>query len=295
MISVEKISKRYKRKTALTDVSFNIAENQIVGLVGPNGAGKSTMMRIISEVNYPTSGKLVKDEGISVGAVFDYNALYSQMSAFENLLFYYRLNKKPEEEDKNVVCDVLEKLNLINEKNVKVKTFSKGMLRKLAIARAIIMEPDVLILDEPFDGLDVESHAYIVNFLKKWAKRKRHSIIFSSHNMIEVENICTNIIILDKGKVKLDASWEELRKRQNEKRKIVLTKRYQEDIIKEAMDSIGIDTYVYSENEIIVEDINIDANKIWSEFTKMQIEVRELILVYDSLEDIYIMEIKENE
>lgn len=176
-----------------------------------------------------------------------------------------------------------------------MKTFSKGMLRKLAIARAIIMEPDVLILDEPFDGLDVESHAYIVNFLKEWAKRKRHSIIFSSHNMIEVENICTNIIILDKGKVKLDASWEELRKRQNEKRKIVLTKRYQEDIIKEAMDSIGIDTYVYSENEIIVEDINIDANKIWSEFTKMQIEVRELILVYDSLEDIYIMEIKENE
>lgn len=107
MISVEKISKKYKRKTALTDVSFNIAENQIVGLVGPNGAGKSTMMRIISEVNYPTSGKLVKDDGISVGAVFDYNALYSQMTAFENLLFYYRLNKKPEEEDKNMVCEVL--------------------------------------------------------------------------------------------------------------------------------------------------------------------------------------------
>ena len=295
MIILKEISKNYKKKQALTNVSFQIKENEIVGLIGPNGAGKSTILRIISEVNYASSGQMIKNEMISVGAVFDYNALYSQMSAFENLLFYYRLNKKPEKHDERVVCDALEKLNLLNERDNKVKTFSKGMCRKLAIARAIIMNPNVLLLDEPFYGLDVQSHAYIVNYLKEWAKMSGHAIIFSSHNMLEVENICTNIIILDKGKIKLDASLKELKARQTERRKIVLSRHFPEKLVEKALDSIGIQTYEYAENEILFNDVSIDGNKIWSEFTNMQVEIKELLLVYESLEDIYIREIKQDE
>lgn len=290
MISVNKICKSYKKKQVLSDVSFEISDNEILGLIGPNGAGKSTMMRIISEVNYPTSGTVYKDENVTISVIFDYNALYSQMTAFENLLFYFGLHKKPGKDDEKMICDVLEQFNLLDEKDNKVKTFSKGMLRKLAVARAIIMNPDVLVLDEPFDGLDVESHAYIFNFLKEWIKAEHHAIIISSHNMLEIENICTNIVILDEGKVKLNCPIEDLRR--NERKKIILTEHCQESIIKKAMHNIGISSYEYSEKSITFAANDLDINKILLEFTKYQIEIRELLSVYDTLEDIYMMEVK---
>lgn len=247
-------------------------------------------MRIISEVNNPTSGMIHKDENVTLSVVFDYNAFYSQMTAFENLLFYFGLHKKPEKEDEKTICNVLEQFNLLDEKNNKVKTFSKGMLRKLAVARAIIMNPNVLVLDEPFDGLDVESHAYIVNFLKEWIKLEHHAIIISSHNMLEIENICTNIVILDKGKVKLNCSIDEIRR--TERKKIILSEHYQEDIIKEIMQNTGVTSYDYSDKSIVFTVNDLDLNRLLLEFTKFQIEVKELLSVYDTLEDIYMMEVK---
>lgn len=292
MISVENVCKEYKNKKALCNVSFKINENEILGLVGPNGAGKSTIMRIISGVNYPNAGQVVKDKDTLVSVVFDYNALYSQLTARENLLFYYRLNKKAEKEDEAVVHSVLENLNLIEEKNNKVKTFSKGMLRKLAIARAIITEPNILILDEPFDGLDVESHAYIVNFLKEWSQKKNHAILFSSHNMLEVENICTNVVILDKGQVKMNTTMENLKNEKCERTKVVFSEQYPEATVRIALQNIGINKYVYSGKELFLENKGLDNNIFLTEFLKQQMRVSELVLVHSSLEEVYMMEVK---
>ncbi|MDE6314138.1 MAG: ABC transporter ATP-binding protein [Lachnospiraceae bacterium] len=287
MITVEEVTKKYKNKIALSKVSFEIKENQILGLVGPNGAGKSTIMRIISDVNHATSGRVIRDKDISFSVVFDYNGLYPQMTAGENLLFYYRLNKKADADDIAIVEDTLKKLDLLEEKDNKVKTFSKGMLRKLAIARAIITDPNVLILDEPFDGLDVESHAYVIEFLKTWVKKNKKAVIFSSHNMSDVENICTNIVIISKGEIKIDSTMEKLKNDKCDKIKIIFAQKYPKEEIGNILNNAGYTKYLYSGNELFVESELQNANLLATEFIQNQYMIRELIPEQNSLEDIY--------
>lgn len=297
MIELVNISKNYKEKKALLGVSFCIRENQIIGLVGPNGAGKSTLMRVMSGVNNPGSGDIKKKDGTTISVVFDYNAHYLQMTAEENLLYYYRLNGKASENDVQLVRDVLEKLNLIEEKDKRVNGFSKGMLRKLAIGRAIISNPNLLILDEPFDGLDVESHAYIVRFLKEWVKEKGHAILFSSHNMLEVENLCTNVMILSNGSVKINTTMEELKSRSMERKKIVLSQQYPIDMVKKALQRIGILEYEYGEKEVLYEACSANDRsslEIVNSFFEEKMDVREFYSIRESLEDIYMTEIKRN-
>lgn len=287
MITVEEVTKKYKNKTALSKVSFQLKENQILGLVGPNGAGKSTIMRIISDVNHTTSGRVIRGKDISVSVVFDYNGLYPQMTALENLLFYYRLHKKAEAGDQAIVEDTLKKLDLLEEKDNKVKTFSKGMLRKLAIARAIITEPNILILDEPFDGLDVESHAYVIEFLKKWVEKNKKAVIFSSHNMADVENICTNIVIINKGEIKINSTMEKLKNDKCNRIKIIFAKKYPEQEIADILKDAGLTDYLYSGNELSFESGLQNANLLAAEFMGKQYMIRELIPEHNSLEDIY--------
>lgn len=287
MITVEEVTKKYKNKTALSKVSFQLKENQILGLVGPNGAGKSTIMRIISDVNHTTSGRVIRGKDISVSVVFDYNGLYPQMTALENLLFYYRLHKKADAGDQAIVEDTLKKLDLLEEKDNKVKTFSKGMLRKLAIARAIITDPNILILDEPFDGLDVESHAYVIEFLKKWVEKNKKAVIFSSHNMADVENICTNIVIINKGEIKINSTMEKLKNDKCNRIKIIFAKKYPEQEIADILKDAGLTDYLYSGNELSFESGLQNANLLAAEFMGKQYMIRELIPEHNSLEDIY--------
>lgn len=287
MITVEEVTKKYKNKTALSKVSFQLKENQILGLVGPNGAGKSTIMRIISDVNHTTSGRVIRGKDISVSVVFDYNGLYPQMTALENLLFYYRLHKKADAGDQAIVEDTLKKLDLLEEKDNKVKTFSKGMLRKLAIARAIITDPNILILDEPFDGLDVESHAYVIEFLKKWVEKNKKAVIFSSHNMADVENICTNIVIINKGEIKINSTMEKLKNDKCNRIKIIFAKKYPEQEIADILKDAGLTDYLYFGNELSFESGLQNANLLAAEFMGKQYMIRELIPEHNSLEDIY--------
>lgn len=287
MITVEKVSKKYKNKIALSEVSFQIKENLILGLIGPNGAGKSTIMRIISDVNHATSGKIIRGKDISVSVVFDYNGLYPQMTALENLIFYYRLHKKADEDDWAIAKKTLEKLDLLEEKDNKVKTFSKGMLRKLAIARAIITDPNILILDEPFDGLDVESHAYMIGFLKKWVKNNKKSVIFSSHNMADVENICTNIVIINKGEIKINSTMEKLKNEKCNRIKIIFAQKYPEQEIADILNEAGLIDYLFSENVLSFETELQNVNLLAAEFMRKQYMIRELIQEHNSLEDIY--------
>lgn len=161
------------------------------------------------------------------------------------------------------------------------------MLRKLAIARAIITEPNILILDEPFDGLDVESHAYIVNFLKEWSGKKGHAILISSHNMLEVENICTNVLVLNNGQVKMNTTMEALRNERCERTKVVLRQQYPESVIRAVLKNVGIEEYTYSEKELVLENRELDTNDLLTEFLKQQIGISELVLLHDSLELVY--------
>ncbi len=288
MITLDKVSKQYKNKLAVSEVSFRLNENQILGLVGPNGAGKSTILRILSDINSPSDGKVIRDKDILTGVVFDYNGLYPQLTAEENLLFYYKINKKGEASDVIVVEDALRSLGLLEVKNEKVKGFSKGMLRKLAIARAVIINPNVLILDEPFDGLDIESHSYLVDFLKKWACNEKRAVIFSTHNMADIENICTNLVIISAGRVKIDSEMEKLKNDTYKGIKVIFEQHYSEEELKTILQNINICDYTYNDLELICNCEMQYTNLLINEFVKNRYALKAFFPIYNSLEDVYL-------
>ncbi|TYT20327.1 ABC transporter ATP-binding protein [Dictyoglomus thermophilum] len=173
------------------------------GLLGPNGAGKTTIIRIILGLFEPTSGKVEifgKEPGKTkekIGFILHKTGLYPKLSCIENMLLYADIYKV---KDKSKVKFLLEEVGLYERKEDKVEIFSRGMQQKLALARALIHDPDLLILDEPTVGLDIETKIWFREYIKK-LREKGKTIFLSSHELTEVEKVCTHIGIIREGKL----------------------------------------------------------------------------------------------
>lgn len=202
IITLNNIAKSYKEKKVLTNVNININKGDILGYIGENGTGKTTTIKIISGINNPDSGTVLFPNNTSkISVVFDFNGLYEDMTAYENLLFFCKLSDIDPSLYVSKIKEYLNIVNLYNEKDIVVKKFSKGMKRRLALARAIITEPNILILDEPFDGIDVKNHYFFVEFLKKWVLTSNRCVLVTSHNMHEIENLCNKVCFLENGQI----------------------------------------------------------------------------------------------
>ncbi|WP_187470488.1 ABC transporter ATP-binding protein [Dictyoglomus thermophilum] len=171
--------------------------------MGPNGAGKTTIIRIILGLFEPTSGKVEifgKEPGKTkekIGFILHKTGLYPKLSCIENMLLYADIYKV---KDKSKVKFLLEEVGLYERKEDKVEIFSRGMQQKLALARALIHDPDLLILDEPTVGLDIETKIWFREYIKK-LREKGKTIFLSSHELTEVEKVCTHIGIIREGKL----------------------------------------------------------------------------------------------
>jgi len=222
LIDVIKLTKIYKLKnkqvSALSDVSFTL-KSGIGSLVGHNGAGKTTLIKILSTLVIPTSGdafieghsvtreeKKVK-ELVGLVSVSE-RQFYYRLTAMENLLFFSSLQGLSITEAKKRAKEVLEMLNLSEWENVQYMKFSTGMQRKLALARALITDPPVILLDEPTLGLDPLSAREFRNVIKNF---KDKTILFSSHYLKEVEELADKIILIKRGKIICEGNAEELK------------------------------------------------------------------------------------
>ena len=210
MIVAENIYKEFKDKRVLNGISFSIDRGEIVGLLGPNGVGKTTLIKILCDINKPTSGTIKLDKDDRVAVVFDFNGLYNSFNAIQNLSLYLGKEKSGEK-----IEQVLKTVDLWDERYRRIDTYSKGMQRKLTMARALLKNPNILILDEPFDGLDVESRHYWIDFLLKW-KKKGNSIIITSHIMSDIDELCDRLIIIKEGKKIIDRKTKELKQENSE-------------------------------------------------------------------------------
>jgi ABC-2 type transport system ATP-binding protein len=207
-IEVKNLTKLYGEQKALDNVSFSLAKGEIVGFLGPNGAGKSTMMKILTGYIPPTEGEAfvgeldVQSEGIEVrkkvGYLPEHNPLYLEMYVKEYLLFIAGLYGT----DKAQVPIIIEKVGLEPEKHKKLGQLSKGYRQRAGLAAALIHEPEVLILDEPTTGLDVNQLVEIRQLIKEAGKNK--TVMLSTHIMQEVEYLCDRVIIINKGKIVAD-------------------------------------------------------------------------------------------
>lgn len=211
VVEVENLTKEFNGRRVLHGLTFHVKSGEVFGLLGPNGAGKTTTIRIILGLLRPTSGKALvfgqqlakrRDLRRKIGVVLESDGLFRRLSAYENLEFYakiYGLNNNIERDKK--VREALELVGLYEVRNMKVGYFSKGMRRRLALARALIHNPEVLFLDEPTLGLDVESQTMVQDLITKLSRKENVTILYTSHNMYEVEKICTKVAVLVKGKI----------------------------------------------------------------------------------------------
>ncbi|MGZ9163700.1 MAG: heme ABC exporter ATP-binding protein CcmA [Anaerolineales bacterium] len=219
MITVKKLVKRFGLKTVLRGVDFEVQPGEFVALLGPNGAGKTTFLRILASLSRPSVGE-VKIAGYKLpheaaqvrarlGVVSHLPLLYGDLTAEENLRFYARMYNIPNYELR--VTEILEMVGLEARRRDLVRTFSRGMQQRLAIGRAVLHDPDVVLFDEPYTGLDQDASSMLDEVLKTVAAKGR-TVVMTSHDLARAEDLATRFDILSRGVISASASRRELRK-----------------------------------------------------------------------------------
>ena len=218
ILQIKDLHKKYGEFEALKGVNLSIQKGEIYGLLGPNGAGKSTLIKCISGLEKTISGEIVFEENITninkykehIGLLPQDIALYLDFTARENISFFCSLYGYKGKNLKNRVDRALEFVGLMEFENKKAKEFSGGMKRRLNMACAIAHSPSIVIMDEPTVGIDPQSRNHILESVKK-LNSEGSTIIYTSHYMEEVEELCENISIMDNGKVIANGNKEYLK------------------------------------------------------------------------------------
>ncbi len=304
MIEVQNLTKTFNGKTVLKDVSFEVKEGEIFGYLGPNGAGKTTTLRIILGLLNPTSGNafvmgqnlgLGENEALrnKVGVLLEDDGVYDRLSAYENLDYYAQLYGLSDRiERKRRIRELLESVGLSDRINDKVGRFSKGMRRKLALARAIVHEPEVLFLDEPSSGLDPEAQIMVRDLILQLSEEMGVTIFLNSHDLDEVQRICTKIAILQSGEIKAHDTVKNLREKMGKPR-VEITLSDSKDAEKalnilNSLDFVSVSDCERDDSRITAVIRNEKSSTILSVLMRNGIVVEEIKWVTKSLEDVYL-------
>jgi ABC-2 type transport system ATP-binding protein len=220
-IIVEGLVKRFGELTAVDNISFSVSRGEFFGLLGPNGAGKTTTIRMLNGILRPNQGKILIDNidlrknpleaKMKLGCIPEVGTVYPDLSARENLDLmgrFYGLDQKAREARSE---ELLKALNLADRGDDLLRKFSKGMKQRVSIACAMIHEPPILFLDEPTEGLDVQSRRLIIDLVKK-LNAKGSTIMLTTHNIEEANRLCQRVCIINKGKIVCIEAPENLRR-----------------------------------------------------------------------------------
>ncbi len=222
ILSLRDVVKQYHNHTAVDHISFDVPKGSIFGLLGPNGAGKTSLIRIITTITMADSGEVILDgEHINfdhpnqIGYMPEERGLYKKMKVGEQLIYLAQLKGMPAKEAKRKLKYWLEKFDILDWWEKKVEELSKGMQQKIQFIATVVHEPKLLILDEPFSGLDPINTNLIKDEIDQLNKNGT-SIIFSTHRMEQVEEICENIVLINNGKKVLEGNVNRIKENHKE-------------------------------------------------------------------------------
>jgi ABC-2 type transport system ATP-binding protein len=221
-IVTEGLTKRFDSFTAVDGLTFEVGEGEIFGILGPNGAGKTTTIRMLASLLTPTEGRAyvggfdVVDDSLRVremvGILTESPSLYDRLTALENLEFFaeaYGVSDRQVRSSK--IRELLEFFDLWPRRDDKVGSYSKGMKQKLAIARALVHDPDVLFLDEPTSGLDPRSSKDIRGLMEELSRREGQTILLCTHRLEDAERLCSRVMLINEGGMVTMGTTDELR------------------------------------------------------------------------------------
>src|SRR5579883_1770160 len=220
MLELRHVTKKFRGITAVDDVSFSARRGEITGYLGPNGSGKSTTMKMITGLLERTRGEILFDgdpvdrDPIAykqrLGYVPEEPYLYSHLSGLEYLVMVGQLRMLPKADTARRIDGLLRLLALHGDRHVPISSYSKGMRQKILLIASLLHNPDLILLDEPFSGLDVSTALVLRSLIQELAARGK-VVLFSSHELETVERVCSHVVILHRGKVVADDSIEHLR------------------------------------------------------------------------------------
>ncbi|MEM1540455.1 MAG: ABC transporter ATP-binding protein [Candidatus Bathyarchaeia archaeon] len=225
MLAVEAcdVTKVFSNIHALDGLSFSVKPGEIFGLIGPNGAGKTTALRIVSTLLLPTSGTVkvfgydVVQKAAHVRRIISYlpeeAGAYRYLSGLEYLEFMAKFHTNDRVEARKMVVEAAEISGLGERLKDKTKTYSKGMKRRLLVARALMLKPKLAILDEPTSGLDVLHSYHVREIIKSYVKKHGVTVLLSSHNMLEVEYLCDKVALINKGRIIAEGEPKKLKEK----------------------------------------------------------------------------------
>jgi len=292
IINTKNLTMKFKDFYAIKDVTIDVKSNQIYGLVGKNGAGKTTLMKCLLGLLPGSNGEIkmfetdnLADGRRRTGALIEEPGFFKNLTGYQNLMYFskaFGINDSAE------VLRLLQLLKLSEAKDKKYKNYSLGMKQRLGIALALIGDPDLLVLDEPINGIDPEGIVEMRNLFKSLVYDQGKTIIISSHILSEVENLCDNIAIIEKGQV-IDVIENHSAKNQmtkyvtslstdnNEKAKEILTK----------------ENISFKEDKCLIIEGDIKTSRILKLMTENDLEIIEFARKKESLEEYYLERLEE--
>ncbi|MDQ6758048.1 MAG: ATP-binding cassette domain-containing protein [Bacteroidota bacterium] len=298
ILELHNLKKYYATQKAVDDISFSIEEGSIFGLLGPNGAGKTTLLRMITGIFYPDSGEInfngkkfnPVNDIFKIGYMPEERGLYKKMKIGEQALYLAQLKGLGRNDAMKKIKEWFIKFEMQSWWNKKVEDLSKGMSQKLQFVTTVLHEPPLLILDEPFSGLDPVNSNLIKDEIFKLSK-KGTTIIFSTHRMEQVEEICDHIVLVNKGNKILDGSVKQIKQI------------FKENLFKigfeqmpETIDSKGFEIIHQENTELIVKiKDGYTPSLILQNFLKQNAGIISFNEILPSLNDIFIKKVNETE
>ena len=274
IVEVKKLTKRYKKLTAIDNLSFEIKEGEILGLLGPNGSGKSTTINcLLSLLKFETGsikifGKEMKPDSYDIkreiGVIFQEVAVFEELTVYDNIDYFCGLYIEDKELRKKYVEDAINLVGISEFKKFYPKQLSGGLLRRLNIACGIAHKPKLIFLDEPTVAVDPQSRNNILDGIKK-LRNEGATILYTTHYMEEVEMICDRIIILDKGKILAEGTSDELKRLANIEEKITVE-----------VDEISNDNIEAIKKFKTVDAVSLNRNKLMITYKKGKDNLGEL-------------------
>ena len=303
IISLEHVNKELGKRQILKDVTLAVKQGDIFGYLGPNGAGKTTTIRIILGLMAATSGKVsllgqdaqVEKVRQKIGFVLEADGLYDNLTAYDNLLYYAKLYDVAQPAQK--VNEVLKLVGLAERTKDKVGTYSKGMRQRLALARAMAPDPEVLVLDEPTAGVDPTGQIEIRQLMLDMIHKEHKTILLSSHNLDEVQRICNRIALIHKGQIRLYGELEQFKREMGQGGVVIETAEPIPQITLAELQKLPEISVRDQKDSVLILNIGktVDVSSIITLLAARGVKIEQVKKQEASLEDMYTTIVKESE
>ena len=294
-LKVENVSKHFGEKLAVDNISFDINKPGVFGLLGTNGAGKSTTIRMMLGILKKDSGEItwngkkVERKNVNFGYLPEERGIYPKSKIYEQLLYFAELKGMKKENASKEIDYWMDKLKVSEYKNMTAEKLSKGNQQKVQFITAILNDPELIVLDEPFSGLDPVNTELLKEVILELVEKGKY-IVMSSHQMTSIEEFCSDVVIINKGKTVLKGNLKEIKDAYKANRLIINTK---QDITAEVKElNLNIEKNIDNNYEIKIENEEI-AHTLLKNLVNKNIEIDKFELKKPTLNDIFIEKVGE--